>query len=175
MESLDPFRRYNVPTFFHFTDRRNLPSIRELGGLYSLAKLREMGVEIPAPGGNQWSHDADADRGLDQYVHLCFKPNHPMEYRAREESRIISSIFLQVHPDILDREGVLFTAGVSNKAGTIIHTIEEARRIIDFEVLYTRTNWRDSGIQQRLQQAEKYEILVPDHIPLELIRNLPNG
>ena len=53
--------------------------------------------------------------------------------------------------------------------------MEEAKQLIDFEVLFTRTNWRDAAIQLRLQQAEKSEILVPDHIPLAFIRNLPNG
>ncbi len=47
--------------------------------------------------------------------------------------------------------------------------------MIDHEVLYTRTDWRDPAIQQRLSQAEKCEILVPGFIPLELIRNFPNG
>ena len=69
----------------------------------------------------------------------------------------------------------MFTDDVSNKAGVEIHTIQEARKLIDFEVLYTRTNWSDPDIQKRLQQAEKCEILVPKKIPLDLIRNLPNG
>jgi hypothetical protein len=47
--------------------------------------------------------------------------------------------------------------------------------MIDYEVLYTRTDWRDPVIQQRLAQAERCEILVPRFIPLELIRNFPNG
>jgi hypothetical protein len=72
-------------------------------------------------------------------------------------------------------KGVKFTADVSNKFGVQLYTVEEALEIIDFEVLYTRTNWRDPGIQERLQQAEKYEILVPDHIPRKFIRNLPDG
>jgi hypothetical protein len=42
-------------------------------------------------------------------------------------------------------------------------------------VLYTRTNWNDPVIKLRLQQAEKCEILVPKYIPINLIRNLPNG
>lgn len=42
-----------IPMLYHFTDRRNLASIRELGGLYSLTKLNEMGVQITAPGGNE--------------------------------------------------------------------------------------------------------------------------
>jgi hypothetical protein len=52
MAGRDPFRQYAVTVFYHFTDRRNLPLIGKLGGLYSLANLREMNIEIPAPGGN---------------------------------------------------------------------------------------------------------------------------
>jgi hypothetical protein len=174
MATKDPFRRYFVTAFYHFTDRRNLPLIRE-HGLLSRATLAEMGIETPAPGGNEWSHDADDRRGLDQYVHLCFKNNHPMEFVARQDGRIEDSIFLRVHPDVLEFDGVKFTPDVSNKAGVPIYPLEESLSIIDFEVLYTRTNWSDPLIQQRLQQAEKCELLVPNHIPLALIRNLPNG
>jgi hypothetical protein len=175
MTSEDPFIRYSVTRLYHFTDRRNLASIRELKGLYSLAKLKEMGVEIPAPGGNQWSHDADELKCVHRYVHLSFKSNHPMEYRAREEGRIKDSIFLEVHPDVLAWPGVMFTPDVSNKSGVTMHSIEDAKKLIDFEVLFTRTDWKNSVIQQRLQQAEKSEILVPDHIPIDMLRNIPNG
>lgn len=164
-----------VPMLYHFTDRRNLASIRELGGLYSLSKLNEMPVQIPAPGGNDWSHEADARKSLDTYVHLCFREAHPMEFTARQEGRIRESIFLQVSPEVLKRDGVKFAADVSNKAGVSIRSLEEAVEIIDFEVLYTKMDWRDRKIQERLQKAEKYEILVPDSIPLALIRNFPNG
>lgn len=85
------------------------------------------------------------------------------------------SIFLQVHPSVIHGDGVLFVPGMANTNGITFHTMDEARDLIDYEVLYTRTNWSDPQIQQRLQTAEKYEILVPRVIPLELIRNLPNG
>jgi len=175
MPLIDPTGRYVVATLYHFTDRRNLKLIRELGGIYSLSRLSEMGVKIPAPGGNQWSHDADVAKGLDQYIHLCFKAMHPMEFRAREDGRITDSVFLHVHPEILEQNGVKFTADVSNKAGVTIHSLEEAKDLLDFEVLYSKTDWRDPNIQRRLQQAEKSEILVPGFIPIELIRNIPNG
>jgi hypothetical protein len=175
MAKKDPFLQYAVTALYHFTDRRNLPLIRKLGGLYSLSKLREKKTEIPSPGGNDWSHEADECKGLDEYVHLCFKSNHPMEYVARQEGRLGESIFLCIDVEILRKKGVKFTADVSNKSGVQLYSIEEARDIIDFEVLYTRTNWRDPGVQERLQQAEKYEILVPDHIPRDLIRNTPDG
>ena|SRR5258707_471906 len=173
MAKRDPFREHGVTTFYHFTDRRNLALIRT-HGLCSSAGLKKKGIAIPAPGGNQWSQEADANKGMDRYVHLCFKANHPMEYLARQDGRIKDSIFLQIHPDVLQIEGVMFSAGVSNKTGVQIVPIEEAYGLIDFQVLYTRTNWGDPEIQQRLQQAEKCEILIPDYVPIELIRNLPN-
>ena len=173
MEKTDPLR--HIPELFHFTDRRNLASIRAHGGLLPLAHLRKRKIEIAAPGGNEWSHDADEMKGVDQHVHLCFRPTHPMEYVAREDGRITDSIFLQIHPDVLWWDDVKFTADVSNKSGVSLYTVEEARGLIDFEVLYTRTNWSDPAIQARLGQAEKYEILVPKKIPLSMIRNFPDG
>jgi hypothetical protein len=173
LSAADPLKR--IALLYHFTDRRNLPLIRELGGLYPMSELKRKKVTVPSPGGNEWSQDADGIKGMDGYVHLCFRATHPMEYVARQDGRIKDSIFLQVHADVLLWDGVKFTAGVANKSGVEVHTMDEARKIIDFEVLYTRTNWRDSEVQKRLQQAEKYEILVPKKIPLDLIRNLPDG
>lgn len=169
----DPLQQ--ITSLFHFTDRRNVPLIRELGGLYPMAILKAEGVVIPAPGGNQWSMDADRTRDMDKYVHLCFRSNHPMEFVARTAGRIEDTVFLSVHPEVLHWSGVKFTADVSNKAGVPVHTMKEAVKLIDFEVLYTRTDWKNPRIKTRLEQAEKCEILVPDFIPLKLIRNLPNG
>jgi len=87
--------------------------------------------------------------GVDHYVHLCLKPTHPMEFRAREDGRIVESIFLQVHPEVLEWDGVKFTPDVSNKAGVTVHSIEAAKQMIDFEVLFTRTDWRNPLIQLR--------------------------
>ncbi len=163
-------------SLFHFTDRRNLPSIQEKGGIFSYARLQEMGLKIPAPGGNDWSRDADAAKGMDRYVHLCFRGTHPMEHDARQDGRIQSSIFLRINTDVLQVEGVRFTAGVSNKSGVDTHSIEEAMGIIDFDMLYGGwKDWNVPEIQARLQVVEKYEILVPDCVPFNLILNFPNG
>jgi hypothetical protein len=169
----DPLKR--IPFLYHFTDRRNLDLIRELGGLYPLAELRRKGISVPAPGGNEWSWDADEFKGFDEYVHLCFRATHPMEFRARAEGRIGDSIFLMVHADVLLGDGVLFTPDVANKSGVQAYPIQQAAEMIDYEVLYTRTDWRNAAIKQRLQQAEKCEVLVPRSIPLEMIRNFPHG
>ena len=173
MTQIDPLNQ--IPFLYHFTDRRNLPLIREMGGLYPLSELIKRQVAVPAPGGNQWSRDADDLKGMGNYVHLCFRNNHPMEFLARQDGRITDTIFLQIHPSVMQIPGVRFTQDVSNKAGVESVPINEAGQLIDFPVLYTRTDWSDPEIQQRLKQAEKYEVLVPACIPINLIRNIENG
>ena len=54
-------------------------------------------------------------------------------------------------------------------------TIEAAKDEIDFDVLYTWTDWKDPAIKQRLKAAKKCEVLVPELIPLDLIRDFSNG
>ena len=161
-----------IPLLYHFTDRRNLPSIVKSGGLLPLSLINKKGIAVAAPGGNQWSQEEDVRRGLNKYVHLCFRNNHPMEHIARGEGRIGDTVFLKIHPSVLQWPGVRFTPDVSNKSGVQSMPIEDANAIIDFQVLYTRTDWNDPVINQRLKQAEKCEVLVPSFIPLDLIRGI---
>jgi hypothetical protein len=57
-------------SFYHFTDARNLSSIRQYG-ILSMREIRQRGL-IVAPGGNNWSIEADQRSGMDAYVHLGF-------------------------------------------------------------------------------------------------------
>ena len=164
--------RYKARCFYHFTDSRNLESIRQLGGLLRFAELLRREVPIPAAGGNDWSHEADARVNLDEYVHLCFFSEHPMEYRAREEGRIVQSKYLEISPDVLSYEGVRFTLDVSNKRGVELLTLTKANEVMDFSVIYDRTDWRDLAIQERRKMAKRYELLIPTDIPVELISGL---
>jgi hypothetical protein len=72
----------------------------------------------------------------------------------------------------LDIKGVRCALEISNKRGAKILSLEEACQSIDFEVLYERTDWNNDVIQDRLQTAEKYELLVPKVVPLALISGL---
>lgn len=157
--------------FYHFTDTRNLPGIRQ-HGLLSMAELRRRTIVPPAPGGNQWSWDADARVGMDGYVHLCFFDNHPMEWRARQEGRIENSRFLKVDPSIIQGDGVLISEHVSNKADAIIKPAEEALDEIDLGVIYSRTDWRSDEVKERLKVARVYEVLVPTNVPARFLLNL---
>ncbi len=154
--------------FFHFTDIENLPGIRQRG-LLSMATIRGENIQVPRPGGNQWSWDADTACGMDEYVHLCFFKSHPMEWRAREEGRITKSAFLEINPEILRVNGVLVTDMVSNKSGCKPMSPEEAFDKLDLEVIYKRLDWTTAEVKERLNTAKKYEILIPNAVPLNMI------
>jgi hypothetical protein len=157
-------------SFFHFTDTRNLPSIRQ-HGLLSMRELRSRGI-VATPGGNQWSLDADVRSGMDRFVHLCFLGEHPMEWRAKQDGRIVDSRFLRIDPSVITIAGTVITDQVANKAGVIPKAAETMLGELDLEVIYKRLDWKDSAIRSRRQSAKLYEILVPDNVPANLIRNL---
>src|SRR5665213_1438506 len=107
-----------VSWLYHFTDSRNIASIRELDGLWSTAKLREMGIEFH-PGGNQHSLDADTMFGMDRYVHLCFTSEHPMAFIAKNDGRIekLQWIYIDDPKSIFEIEGVMYCPEVANISG----------------------------------------------------------
>lgn len=154
--------------FYHFTDTRNITSIKS-HGLMSLHLLREKGIAPPAAGGNDWSHDADERLGLHRYVHLCFLDQHPMEWTIKQEERIKETIFIKVDKSVLTRPGILLSNDVSNKAGVETFDLTRSLELMDFSVIYDRTNWKDPAVQERRKAAKKYELLVPDHISADLL------
>ncbi len=161
-------RGHIYKSLYHFTDCANLPSIAE-HGILSKQQAIKNGIAIAVFGGNKWSHDADAHKGLEDFVNLCFTRSHPMCHVAHMDGRIPDPQYLPINPDVLKIEGVKITLGVANEAGTELLNVEDGLEQLDTEVLYSRTDWDDPDIQKRLQNAEKFEILVPKIVPIELI------
>ena len=156
-------------SLYHFTDIANLPSIAK-HGILSKQQATENGIAIAVHGGNEWSHDADIHKGLEDYVNLCFTQSHPMCHIAHMEGRVPNPRYLSIDPDILNFAGVKITLGVANKADVELLNVEDGLEQLDYEVLYTQTDWSDPDIQVRLRNAEKCEILVPKIVPIELIK-----
>jgi hypothetical protein len=166
--------KYKINGVWHFTDWSNIEFIKQ-HGLLSLAELEKREVNVPACGGNDWSHDADKIKGLDKYVHLAFVDDHPMLYRAKEDGRIKNPIWLKIDVSVLLADGVCFCADVSNKSGVPLLNSEQAKSEVDFDVLFTYMDWRNDEIQRRRQSAIKSEILIPNMIPVEKILSYKNG
>ena len=154
---------------YHFTDRANLSSI-ETRGLLSKKQMREKGWwPPPATGGNELSWRLDTENGIDSYVSLCFTRDHGMAYHAKKDGRLPNLIYLAIAPEVLEIDGALIALEVANATDAHILPVPGAISKLDLEVLYTRTNWRDPDIKRRLQDAKKYEVLIPNGVPRNLI------
>lgn len=171
----DPFQI--IRRLYHFTDRRNIPSIREHNGLFSLQLIEAAKVQVAAPGGDEASQATDKSKGMDQYVHLCLHKPHPMAYVAKQKGRLDDIIYLEIDRKILYDEGVRFVPGMANTTGIQDYALIDAAAqgmLDDVETLNRWISWALPGVYQRRVRAEKFEILVPGLIPLESILNLPN-
>jgi len=153
---------------YHFTDPKNLPSISE-HGILSKSEIARRNILVPAPGGNQWSRDADAAKGLSNYVNLCLTRSHPMCHIATNDGRIESPRYLAISPEILRTEGVVVSLDVANKRDVSIISLLDAIDKLDLEVLYSRTDWKDPSINSRLKAAERCEVLIPSCVPVSHI------
>jgi hypothetical protein len=134
-----------------------------------MRELRRRGIAISAPGGNDWSHEADIKSGMDGYVHLTLMRGHPMEKTVVDEGRIKKLVYIRIDPSVVKLDGVVGTLGVSNKSGIAPIPLLDFLDQLDREVLYTRTKWKDPAIQARLQPAQKCELLVPTTVPLAFL------
>lgn len=157
---------------YHFTDSRNISLIKKAGGLCSLRKLTEQNPEGIFFGGNQWSHEADECKGVDEFIHLAFANDHPMAYRAQQEGRIENICWLTISLNILTEAVVVFTNDVSNKSGVPLLSNDEAREAIDLEGLFDHLDFTIEKNKIRKNNARKSEILVKDFIPLSYILNI---
>lgn len=140
-----------------------------------MAELERRKIVIPSPGGNEWSHNADKLKGLHDFVHLAFLAEHPMQFIAKQDGRISKPIWLKIDASAILDSGTRFTNDVSNKTGVALLTADQAMEHIDFEVLFTRTDWKDGNIQARRRQALKSEILIPRIIPIHKILGWRHG
>ncbi len=164
-------KKYSCDTIYHFTDRKNLESIKNNGGLYSLAKINEMKLKDVSYISNDWSQDADRSKGIDSYVHLCFvQGEHPMAFNAIENGKDI--VWIEINSEVLNSAGVLYTNDIANKSGVILLDNEAAKEKLDIEAICKFLPFNVEGNRERKVATYKYEILIPNFVPLSFIRNI---
>lgn len=183
----NPFVKYllekRIAYLYHFTDIRNLNSIKAKGGLYSWDYCGRNGISIPSPGGDQTSRSLDLRHNLQNYVRLSFCDDHPMAYsKWNRENRATTIVLLKIDLRVILLGTPVFSDmnATDNKChhGT---EIEDLKRI-DLDATqenYVSRNIRetdDSGEEKvvpnpkfKLHQAE---VLIKDHVPLKFIMNI---
>lgn len=78
-----------ISHLWHFTDIRNLATIRRVGGLYSWEGLDALGIEDVSMMADNVSRSCDARLGRGQYVRLSFIPNSWFFQRTRGSRRAV--------------------------------------------------------------------------------------
>lgn len=148
---------------YHFTHITNISGVVEQGGLLSWAEQERRGQLAVRPGGTSDSRSLARRNGDDDRISLSVSPNTPMfALRMREDSR---HAILVMNPAAADTAGVLFT---STNATANSHWRAEPPKgfaAIDFTKATGPADWTDPDWKRAVQA----EILVPVHIPLDLI------
>jgi hypothetical protein len=167
IEQLVAALQQNRRRLFHFTDSRNIASIRQ-HGLLSTRTITEQGLQA-VTGGDAGSLHVDRQKGLDALVSLSFCRSHPMAHVAQQEGRIEEVRILTVCPSVLLRDGVLFSDRVATANDATIAAANQMISRMDLSATYQRLDWSTADGQQRRSAAEKWEALVPGVIPVDLI------
>ena len=166
------FRNYlssnGIRYLYHFTDRRNLDSIRRYGGLYSWFYCENHDISIPFPGGGDQSRNLDRWHGLQDYVRLSFCDDHPMAYRLKQDG--FNLVLLRIKIDVALLDETLFS-DINAADGAHHHgrTMDDLRRI---DLNATQQHYVSSS--SPIFKKHQAEVLVKTFIPLEYIENIDN-
>ena len=160
-----------ITKLYHFTDRDNLESIIQNGGLYSWADCEERGIKITKPGGGNLSRSLDTRDGLQHYVRLAFTSNHPMMFVAMDDGRISNPVVLEIDLEVALWEDTLYADRNATRNGANVGgTLDDLLAIPSGFFWYRRYFDMDDDSKMRYQS----EVLVKNFIPLKYITNIGN-
>lgn len=160
----------NIGVLYHFTDKANIESIMNIGGLYSWEYLEKKKHKIAKPGGNLYSRNLDRKKKLQNFVRLSFVKNHPMLFIAQQDGRISNPVILEISKDVVYFEGTLFS-NINAATTRIMPNVGRTPNhlnLINFKIM--RNNYYNlSEIEKMQYQAE---VLVYEKIPINYILNI---
>ena len=157
----------NIQTLYHFTERKNLKSIKNQSALYSWHYCIKNNIEIPVPGGNQLSRELDTRKGLENYVRASFTRNHPMMYVAPIRNR--NNVILEIDPEVIYWIGTKYANKNATRNDVSVGLTLNDFMKLRFDILKLPNHFNLNDIDKPYYQGE---ILVPTKIPSEFIRNL---
>lgn len=165
----DVLQQHSITQLYHFTDRENLASIRQHGGLYSWLAAERKGIYIPKPGGVGFGRDLDRRYKLENYVRLCFTRNHPMLFIAKGDGRIQNPIILEISVEVALLKDTRFSNMNATKTGHQQGSEVEDLNKIRFDLVRLKNHFDIPKDEKHFYQAE---VLVLEKIPLEYITNI---
>jgi hypothetical protein len=167
----------NILGFYHFTDRVNLKSIKENGGLYSWFYCDMNNIVIPKPGGSMGSRQNDTTNGKKDFVRIAFNKEHPMLFIAEKDGRISNAIWLNIdlkvayfkNTEFSDKNAAAFSS-YKPKIGNEVNYLENVR----FDILKKAERVKHYNLSDDEKPYNQAEVLVKTWIPIEYITNINN-
>lgn len=163
--------QHHITTLYHFTDRENLESIINNGGLYSWADCEQKGISISKPGGSMGSRDLDRRDNLQNFVRVSFVREHPMMYVAMNDGRISNPVVLEIDPEVIYWQDSLYADRNATKNGAHVGSSIDDFSQLHFNSFKAKKHFDLDADEQKFYQAE---VLVKNHIPLQFIKNIGN-
>lgn len=159
-----------VRCFYHFTDRQNLASIKENGGLFSWKFLKEYGIAIHNQGGDRSSMIMDQRMNREDYVRLSFCERHPMAHALHERCPGSDLVLLMIKPEVAFFAGTMFSdINAVEKQSKCGLGFEDLKRV---KIPATRMQFiKSDNPDFKYKQAE---VLCKTFVPKEFIINLDN-
>lgn len=155
-----------IQYLYHFTDKRNIPSIKRHGGLLSWYYCMQNNITIPCQGGDYDSQELDKKYGLEDYVRLSFCDDHPMAYRLKQSGSNI--VILKIKVDVALLKDTLFSdINAADKLHSHGSGLEDLKKV-DFNATkrhYVSKNDEDF-------KSHQAEVMVKTFIPLKYIINI---
>jgi hypothetical protein len=165
---------YGIRSIWHFTDESNLISIEKYG-ILSLRNIIRQQLEVACYGADQLSHELDTRKGLDQFVHLSFIKEHPMQFVKTRDGLIPNPVWLEIDASVLFNDNTIFSNQVANKTGAQLYNIRNLADYIDLDVLWGRTDWKNPDIKERRKVAKYGELMIKNQISVNNILGVTHG
>lgn len=168
-------RSKGISCFYHFTDRSNLPSIRQRGGLFSWAYCKKQGWQINRPGGSSESRGLDMAAGKQDFVRLSYNKEHPMLFIAKKEGRIEDPVYLVIDVEVAYLKNTEFSdknAAARTKYQPKIGRSLEHLGNTRFDILEKAKRMKHYNLEDQEKPYNQAEVLVKAWVPARYIKNL---
>lgn len=159
----------NIKVLYHFTDRANLQSIIDNGGLFSWKSCEDRGIRIAKAGGDTTSRNLDKRDNLQDFVRLSFCKNHPMKFVAMNDGRISDPVLLEIDPEVILWKDTRYSDMNATKTG-----VNEGGQLENLKSVHFATTRQKDHFDLTEDEAPYYqaEVLVKTFIPLDKIINI---
>lgn len=164
-EILQYYEQNGITEFYHYTDSRNINSIIQNNGLFSLNEMNRKNIEYKQ-GSETWE--------MPDYVRMSYTKNHPLMYVSEKAGRIQIARILNVNKTIATLRKTRFSNVNAARTSTfptvkIGDDLNFIRNNVKLNIVKQRNHFNLTPEEKPYYQAE---ILVKEHVPLEYITNL---